>query len=124
MNEYKILRVPFQTRSNDESSKMAWVYTLSSGSWKTVRFTLLSLTVGWGSQISLNGFVYWLASGAVEYIICFVLIKDEFKLLNVLDDHGFNPLHVHRKIMVMRESLVMMVSPLRVVLRILRYGCS
>ncbi|MCD9559328.1 hypothetical protein HAX54_017228 [Datura stramonium] len=89
---------------------MAWVYTLSSGSWKTVPFTLLSVTVAWGPQISLNDFVYWLASGAVEYIICFDLIKDEFKLVDVPDDRGFNPELVRRKLMVLRGSLAVMVS--------------
>lgn len=109
IGDYKILKVPFDRWRNDESSKMAWVYTLSSGSWKTVPFTLLRQTVGWGSQISLNGFVYWMASGAVEYIICFDLVKDEFKLLDVPDDRGFDPLLVRRMLMVLRGSLAMMV---------------
>lgn len=73
---------------------MAWVYTLSSGSWKTVPFTILSLTVAWGPQISLDGCVYWLATSAVECIICFDLIKDEFKLVDVPDDRGFEREHV------------------------------
>ncbi|XP_060188674.1 F-box protein At3g08750-like [Lycium barbarum] len=110
-NDYKILKVPFETRSNDESSKMAWVYTLSLGSWKTIPFTLLDLTVAWGPQISLNGFVYWLAnSGAVECVICFDLIKDEFKLVDVPDDRGFDRELVRRRHMVLRGSLAMMVS--------------
>ncbi|KAF3645059.1 hypothetical protein CQW23_30897 [Capsicum baccatum] len=81
---------------------MALVYTVSLGSWKTVPFTLLSLTVGWGPQVSLNGFVYWLATGAVEYVICFDLIKDEFKLLYAPDDRGFDRELVHRRLMVLR----------------------
>ncbi|OIS98753.1 PREDICTED: putative F-box protein At3g20705 isoform X1 [Nicotiana attenuata] len=109
-NDYKLLKVPFEPRSNDEASKMAWVYTLSSGSWKTVPFTLLSLTVAWGPQISLNGFVYWLATSAVECIICFDLIKDEFKLVDIPDDRGIEREHVQRRLMVLRGSLAMMVS--------------
>ncbi|XP_049410357.1 F-box protein At3g08750-like [Solanum stenotomum] len=109
-NDYKILKVPFQTRSDDESTKMAWVYTLSSGSWKTVPFTLLSLTVAWGPQISVDGFVYWLGTRGVEYIICFDLIKDKFKLMDVPDDRGFDRELVHRKLMVLRGSLAMIVS--------------
>ncbi|XP_059301987.1 putative F-box protein At3g10430 [Lycium ferocissimum] len=110
-NDYKILRVPFETRSNDESSKLAWVYTLSSGSWKTIPFTLLNQTVALGPQISLNGFVYWLANSfSVECIVCFDLIKDEFKLVDVPDDRGFDFKLVRRRLMVLRGSLAMIVS--------------
>ncbi|KAH0749342.1 hypothetical protein KY290_028574 [Solanum tuberosum] len=93
---------------DDESTKVAWVYTLSSRSWKTVPFTLPTLTGSSEPQISVNGFVYWLAE--VEYVICFDLIKEEFKLIDIPDDRGFDHQLVHRKLMVLRGSLAMMVS--------------
>ncbi|KAK4719075.1 hypothetical protein R3W88_017413 [Solanum pinnatisectum] len=109
-NEYKILKVPLQMLRDDESTKVAWVYTLSLGSWKTVPFTLPTLTGSSKPQISVNGFVYWLAGREVEYVICFDLIKEEFKLIDIPDDRGFDRQLVHRKLMVLRGSLAMMVS--------------
>ncbi|XP_015168427.1 F-box/kelch-repeat protein At3g23880-like [Solanum tuberosum] len=109
-NEYKILKVPFQMLMDDESTKVAWVYTLSSGSWKTVSFTLPTLTGSSEPQIFVNGFMYWLTGREVEYVICFDLIKDEFKLIDIPDDRGFDCQLVHRKLMVLRGSLAMMVS--------------
>ncbi|WMV34920.1 hypothetical protein MTR67_028305 [Solanum verrucosum] len=91
---------------DDESTKVAWVYTLSSGSWKTVSFTLPTLTGSSEPQISVNGFMYWLAGSEVEYVIFFDPIKDEFKLIDIPDERQL----VHRKLMVLRGSLAMMVS--------------
>ncbi|KAK4719072.1 hypothetical protein R3W88_017410 [Solanum pinnatisectum] len=103
--------------------KVAWVYTLSSGSWKTVPFTLPTLTGSSEPQISVNGFVYWLAGRKVEYVIYFDLIKEEFKLIDIPDDHGFDHQLVHRKLMVLRGSLAMMVS-VEDRTKDTEYGCS
>ncbi|XP_015168425.1 uncharacterized protein [Solanum tuberosum] len=80
---------------DDESTKVAWVYTLSSGSWKTVSFTLPTLTGSSEPQIFVNGFMYWLAGR-----------EDEFKLIDIPDERQL----VHRKLMVLRGSLAMMVT--------------
>ncbi|WMV34924.1 hypothetical protein MTR67_028309 [Solanum verrucosum] len=61
-------------------------------------------------SISVDGFVYWLGTRGVEYIICFDLIKDKFKLMDVPDDRGFDRELVRRKLMVLRGSLAMIVS--------------
>ncbi|KAK4354435.1 hypothetical protein RND71_026629 [Anisodus tanguticus] len=95
--------------SNGEGAKLAWVYILSSGSWKTVPFTLLDLNVAYGPQITINGILFWTATSAVQCIICFDLINDEFKLLDVPDDRGFHRTIVRRKLMVLKGSLAMMV---------------
>nr|XP_009604601.1 uncharacterized protein LOC104099347 [Nicotiana tomentosiformis] len=109
-NDYKLLKVPLEPIwIKNEGAYLAWVYTLSSGLWKTVPFTLLSQTVAYGPEISLNSFVYWLATSDVECIICFDLINDEFKLLDVPDDRGFHRTNAYRKLMVLRGYLVMMV---------------
>lgn len=46
----------------------------------------------------------------VEYIICFDLIMDEFKLLDTPNDRVFYHELVRRRFMVVRESLAMMIS--------------
>ncbi|KAK4365681.1 hypothetical protein RND71_013561 [Anisodus tanguticus] len=95
-----LLRLPIKALLRFRSVCKAWYNFLKSPNFiKSV-----------GPQISLNGFVYWLATGAVECIICFDLIKDEFKLVDVPDDCGFVRELVRRRLMVLRESLAMMVS--------------
>ncbi|KAL3533567.1 hypothetical protein ACH5RR_007088 [Cinchona calisaya] len=106
--DYKIVRIAQDYKLSEKM--MAWVYTLSSDSWKQLDLCLVNMLMQLRAPVSVNGFLHWLTNRFVSgnFIVAFDVKEEVVRHIAVPDNYG-SSFGIFRQLVVVKGCLSMVV---------------